>query len=174
MKCLCLGQFLCNCCSYSHWYLVHAYIFAWPLECSHPYLTLTSISQSIRHATLSYLLIKSFWILIRMFALISSRSGSQSNMILRWALQGHHGPLVLSFLRSIFIFPALLCCLIIPSTEVSVIFIKSIFNFLWISIVDLRNMFLPLLYLLSQPSCLEWKSCMFLNIPNYHWIRNNI
>ena len=29
----------------------------WPLECSHPYLTLTFILQSIRHATLSYLLI---------------------------------------------------------------------------------------------------------------------
>ena len=29
-----------------------------------------------------------------MFALISSRSGSQSAMMLRWALQGHHGPLV--------------------------------------------------------------------------------
>ena len=29
-----------------------------------------------------------------MFALISSRSGSQSAMLLRWALQGHHGPLV--------------------------------------------------------------------------------
>ena len=27
-------------------------------------------------------------------ALISSRSGSQSAMLLRWALQGHHGPLV--------------------------------------------------------------------------------
>ena len=33
-----------------------------------------------------------------MFALISSRSGSQSAMLLRWALQGHHGPLVLSYL----------------------------------------------------------------------------
>ena len=32
-----------------------------------------------------------------MFALISSRSGSQSAMILRWALQGHHGPLVFVF-----------------------------------------------------------------------------
>ena len=52
-----LGQFLSNYCSYSQWYLVHAYILAWPLECSHPYLTLTFISQSIRHATLSYLLI---------------------------------------------------------------------------------------------------------------------
>ena len=30
-----------------------------------------------------------------MFALISSRSGSQSAMLLRWALQGHHGPPVL-------------------------------------------------------------------------------
>ena len=30
-----------------------------------------------------------------MFALISPRSGSQSAMLLRWALQGHHGPLVL-------------------------------------------------------------------------------
>ena len=29
-----------------------------------------------------------------MFSLISSRSGSQSAMLLRWALQGHHGPLV--------------------------------------------------------------------------------
>ena len=29
-----------------------------------------------------------------MFALISSRSGSQSAMLLRWALQGHYGPLV--------------------------------------------------------------------------------
>ena len=29
-----------------------------------------------------------------MFALISSRSGSQSAMMLRWALQGHDGPLV--------------------------------------------------------------------------------
>ena len=29
-----------------------------------------------------------------MFALISSRSGPQSAMLLRWALQGHHGPLV--------------------------------------------------------------------------------
>ena len=37
--------------------LVHAYFLAWPLECSHPYLTVTSISQSIRYATLSYLLI---------------------------------------------------------------------------------------------------------------------
>ena len=94
MKCLCLGQFLSNYFSYSQWYLVHAYILAWPIECSHPYLTLTFISQSIRHAT-SYLLIQSFWILIRMFALISSRSGSQSAMMLRGALQGHHGPLVL-------------------------------------------------------------------------------
>ena len=50
-------RFLSNCCSYSQWYLVHAYILVWPLECSHPYLTLTFISQSIRHATLSYLLI---------------------------------------------------------------------------------------------------------------------
>ena len=41
VKCLCLGQFLSNYCSYSQWYLVHAYILAWPLECSHPYLTLT-------------------------------------------------------------------------------------------------------------------------------------
>ena len=57
VKCLCLGQFLSNYCSYSQWYLTHAYILAWPLECSHPYLTLSSISQSIRHATLSYLLI---------------------------------------------------------------------------------------------------------------------
>ena len=57
VKCLCLGQFLSNYCSYSQWCLVHAYILAWPLECSHPYLTLTFISQSIRHATLSYLLI---------------------------------------------------------------------------------------------------------------------
>ena len=32
-----------------------------------------------------------------MFALISSRSGSQSAMLLRWALQGHHGPLVFFF-----------------------------------------------------------------------------
>ena len=32
-----------------------------------------------------------------MFALISSRSGSQSAMLLRWALQGHHGPLVFLF-----------------------------------------------------------------------------
>ena len=29
-----------------------------------------------------------------MFALISSRSGSQSAMLLRWALQAHHGPFV--------------------------------------------------------------------------------
>ena len=29
-----------------------------------------------------------------MFALISSRSGSQSAMMLRCALQGHHGPLI--------------------------------------------------------------------------------
>ena len=29
-----------------------------------------------------------------MFALISSRSGSQSAMLLRWVLQGHHGPLI--------------------------------------------------------------------------------
>ena len=43
--------------SYSQWYLVHAYILAWPFECSHPYLTLTCISQSMRHATLSYLLV---------------------------------------------------------------------------------------------------------------------
>ena len=57
VKCLCLGQFLSNYCSYSQWYLVHAYILAWPLECSHPYLTLTFISQSIRHVTLSYLLL---------------------------------------------------------------------------------------------------------------------
>ena len=54
--------FLSNYCAYSQWYLVHAYILAWPLECSHPYLTLTFISQSIRHATLSYLLILSFWL----------------------------------------------------------------------------------------------------------------
>ena len=53
MKCLYLGQVLSNYCFYSQWYLVHAYILAWPLECSHPYLTFTSISQSIRHATLS-------------------------------------------------------------------------------------------------------------------------
>ena len=33
-----------------------------------------------------------------MFALISSRSGSQSAMMLRRALQGHHGPLVLNFI----------------------------------------------------------------------------
>ena len=97
MKCLRLGQFLSNNCSYSQWYLVHVYILAWPLSCSHPYLTLICISQSIRHATLSYLLILSFWILIRMFALISSRSGSHSAMLLRWALLGHHGPLVLFF-----------------------------------------------------------------------------
>ena len=32
-----------------------------------------------------------------MFALIRSRSGSQSAMLLRWALQGHHDPLVLSW-----------------------------------------------------------------------------
>ena len=32
-----------------------------------------------------------------MFALISSRSGSQSAMLFRWALQGHHGPLVWHF-----------------------------------------------------------------------------
>ena len=32
-------------------------ILAWPLECSHLNLTLNSISESIRHATLSYLLI---------------------------------------------------------------------------------------------------------------------
>ena len=57
VKCLCLGQFLSNYCSYSQWYLVRAYILAWPLECSRPYLILTFISQSIRHATLSYLLI---------------------------------------------------------------------------------------------------------------------
>ena len=95
VKCLCLGKFLSNYCFYSQWYLVHAYILAWPLECSHPYLTLTFISQSISHATLSYLLIYSFWTLIRMFALISSRSDSQSAMLLRWALQGHHGPLVI-------------------------------------------------------------------------------
>ena len=59
VKCLYLGQILSNYCSYSQWYLVHvhAYILAWPLECSHPYLTFTFISQSIRHATLSYLLI---------------------------------------------------------------------------------------------------------------------
>ena len=57
VKCLCLGRFLSNYCSYSQRYLVYAYILAWPLECSHPYLTLTFISQSIRHATLSYLLI---------------------------------------------------------------------------------------------------------------------
>ena len=100
VKCMCLGQFLSNYCSYSQWYLVHAYILAWPLECSHPYLTLTSISQSIRHATLSYLLISSFWILMRMFALISSRSGSQSAMILRWALQGHHGSFFFFFFIS--------------------------------------------------------------------------
>ena len=31
-----------------------------------------------------------------MFALISSRSGSQRAMLLMWALQGHHGPLVFS------------------------------------------------------------------------------
>ena len=43
VKCLCLGQFLSNYCSYSQWYLVHVYILAWPLECSHPYLTLTFI-----------------------------------------------------------------------------------------------------------------------------------
>ena len=54
---VCLGQFLSNYCSYSQWYLPHAYILAWPLKYSHPYLTLTSISQSIRHATLSLLLI---------------------------------------------------------------------------------------------------------------------
>ena len=30
-----------------------------------------------------------------MFALISSRSGSQSAMLLRWVLQDHHGPLVI-------------------------------------------------------------------------------
>ena len=57
VKCLCLGQFLSNYCSNSQWYLVHAYISTWPLECSHPYLILASIWQSIRHATLSYLLI---------------------------------------------------------------------------------------------------------------------
>ena len=28
-------------------YLAHAYILAWPLECNHPYLTLTYISRSI-------------------------------------------------------------------------------------------------------------------------------
>ena len=36
----------------------------------------------------------------------------------------------LFFLRSIFLFPALLCSLIIPSTEDYAIFIKSIFYFL--------------------------------------------
>ena len=45
MKCLCLGQFLSNYCSYSQWYIVHAYMLAWPLEHSHPCLTLTFISQ---------------------------------------------------------------------------------------------------------------------------------
>ena len=50
VKCLYLGQFLSNYCSYSQWYLSYAYILAWLLECSHPYLTLTSSSQSIRHA----------------------------------------------------------------------------------------------------------------------------
>ena len=34
-----------------------------------------------------------------MFALISSGSGSQSAMLLRWALQGHHGPLVRPYYR---------------------------------------------------------------------------
>ena len=59
VKCLCLGQFLTNYCSYSQLYLAHAYILTRPLEGSHPYLTLTSLSQCIRHATLSYMLI--FW-----------------------------------------------------------------------------------------------------------------
>ena len=57
VKCLCLGQFLSNYCSYNQWYLVHAYNLAWPLEFSHSNLALTSISQPIRHATLTYLLI---------------------------------------------------------------------------------------------------------------------
>ena len=35
-----------------------------------------------------------------MFALISSRSGSRSAMLLRWALQGHYGPLVVFFCNS--------------------------------------------------------------------------
>ena len=36
-----------------------------------------------------------------MFALISSRSGSQSAMTLGWALQGHHSPLVTEFARAV-------------------------------------------------------------------------
>ena len=74
MKYLCLGQFLSNYCSYSQWYLADAYSLAWPFEGIHPYLTLTSILQSIRYATLSYLLIKLLWILVKMFALFSSLS----------------------------------------------------------------------------------------------------
>ena len=40
-------QFLSNYCSYSQWYLVHAYILAWPLECSHPFLTLAGLGGSV-------------------------------------------------------------------------------------------------------------------------------
>ena len=46
MKCFCLSQFLSCYSSYGQWYLAYVYILAWPLECSHTYLTLTSILQS--------------------------------------------------------------------------------------------------------------------------------
>ena len=73
---------------------MHAYILAWSLECSHPFLTLTYI-----HGPLSMLhclkCLLSSWILVRLFVLMISGSGSLSVMILRWALQDHHGPFVI-------------------------------------------------------------------------------
>ena len=42
-----LGQFLSNYWSCNQWYLAHAYVLAWPLECSHSYLTLIYISWSM-------------------------------------------------------------------------------------------------------------------------------
>ena len=49
--------------------------------------------------------------------------------------------LLFSGLRSIFLVPVFLCSFIIPFTENSVIFIKSIFNILLFLIVDLHHTF---------------------------------
>ena len=61
-------------------------------------------------------------------------------------LPGEKNRILLSFLRSIFLFPAFLCSFIIPFTEDSIIFIKLIFSVLLFLIIDLDRMFSLLSY----------------------------
>ena len=61
-------------------------------------------------------------------------------------LPGEKNLILLSFLRFMFLFPVFFCSFIIPFTEDSVFFLKSIFNFLLLLIVDLCHMFSGLFF----------------------------